>query len=125
MDFYNKTIALTGGLGYIGSHIVVELLTQYTCNVIIIDNLINSSSLMSDKIETLIDKNKIDNIKYYNVDLLDIDSLSMIFSNNEIDIVIHLAGLKSVNESIIKPMLYYDYFYNYYYNIWFIDYKEI
>jgi UDP-glucose 4-epimerase len=103
----NKTILLTGGLGYIGSHIVIELLEQ-EYNVIIIDNLSNCSISKLDKIKSLISSNSYHKLKFFKIDLLDINDLEIPFKNNSIDIVIHLAGLKSVGESVTKPMLYYE-----------------
>ncbi len=96
-------VLLTGGLGYIGSNITVKLLENKLFDVIIVDNLVNSKV---DKLLTLenISKRK---IKFYDYDLNNIVLLESIFQANKIDIVIHLAGLKSVNESITKPILYY------------------
>jgi UDP-glucose 4-epimerase len=103
----NKTILLTGGLGYIGSHIAVHLLTcDYT--VIIADNLCNSSMEKLDVIKQNVKKQNHDNLHFYTADLLDMSQLEFVFKNHPIDVVIHLAGLKSVGESLAKPMLYYD-----------------
>jgi UDP-glucose 4-epimerase len=96
-------VLVTGGLGFIGSHICVELLQQ-NYNVIVIDNLSNS------KIETRNQINKITNKKFifYNFDICDNISLNKIFKIFNITSTIHLAGLKSVNESISDPLLYYN-----------------
>lgn len=96
-------VLLTGGLGYIGSNITFKLLENQLFDVIIVDSLVNSKI---DKLVTLenISKRK---IKFYNYDMNNIVLLESIFQENKIDIVIHLAGLKSVNESITKPILYY------------------
>ena len=96
-------VLVTGGLGFIGSHICVELLQQ-NYNVIVIDNLSNS------KIETRNQINKITNKKFifYNFDMCDNISLNKIFKIFNITSTIHLAGLKSVNESISDPLLYYN-----------------
>jgi NAD dependent epimerase/dehydratase family enzyme len=93
----NKSnILLTGGLGYIGSHIAVELLLQNN-NIIIIDNLSNSTYSVLDIIEKETNKKPI----FKNIDLVkDIELLDILFTEYKIDLVIHLAGLKSVNESI-------------------------
>jgi UDP-glucose 4-epimerase len=107
----NKTILLTGGLGYIGSHIAVELLNEYSniiWDVIIIDNLLNSSINKLDKLKEIIGINYINNIHYHNIDLLNIVELNNLFKIYSIDIVIHLAGLKSVNESVLNPIYYYE-----------------
>ena len=96
-------ILVTGGTGYIGSHVVVELLNQGH-EVEILDNLINSQIEVLDKIE------QITNIKpvFHEVDLLDPDALDQIFTNANFDLVIHFAGLKAVAESIEQPLRYYD-----------------
>ena len=105
----NKTILLTGGLGYIGSHIAVQLLnSEQNYNVIIIDNLINCNIEKLDKIKSVINKNKIQNLLFYKIDLLNINKIDYLFKYNNIDIVIHLAGLKSVGESISNPIYYYE-----------------
>ena len=106
-----KTCLVTGGLGYIGSHISIELLsTNY--NLIIIDNLSNSKLEKLDKIKKFnIFKNT---INFYNFDLVNYNELTncikkIYFEDNlSIDIIIHLAGYKAVGESIEKPILYYE-----------------
>lgn len=95
---------LTGGLGYIGSHISINLL-ENDYNVIIIDNLSNSKIKVFHKIRKITNLYN-DRIKFYNLDVCD-NKLSEIFSKNNINSVIHLAGLKSVNESIKQPLEYY------------------
>ena len=97
-----KQVLLTGGTGYIGSHIAVELINAgYT--VTIIDNLINSSRTVIDQIATITGTKP----KYYEADLLDQSALNAIFDNNHFDLVIHLAGLKAVGESVKEPLQYY------------------
>jgi UDP-glucose 4-epimerase len=100
-------ILVTGGLGFIGSHTVVELL-QNNYNVIIIDNLVNSSKNVLNnifKITQISDKNR---LKFFNIDIRDYFNIEMLFSKNKIIGVIHFAALKAVNESIKKSLLYYD-----------------
>lgn len=96
-------VLVTGGTGYIGSHTCVELQNS-GYEVVIVDNLVNSSSDAVDKIE------KITGIrpKFYEADLRDEAAMDKIFTENEFDSVIHFAGLKAVGESVEKPLLYYD-----------------
>ena len=95
-------ILVTGGLGYIGSHTVVELLNN-NYEVIVIDNLSNSKIEVKDKIESITGKK----IELIISDVQDEDVLRKIFSENDINSVIHFAGLKAVGESVEKPILYY------------------
>lgn len=102
----NQTIMLTGGLGYIGSHIACDLLLK-GFTVIIIDNLKNSSIDMIDIIQN--ETNTTSNLFFYNIDLTtDIIKLEQLFKIHTIHVVIHLAGLKSVGESTEYPLLYYE-----------------
>ncbi len=95
-------ILVTGGTGYIGSHVVVELLSQGH-SVTIVDNLINSKQKVLDAIERLTNKRP----AFYQADLLEKSSLETVFEKNDFDLVIHFAALKSVSESTAKPLLYY------------------
>ena len=96
-------VLLTGGLGYIGSHTAVELLNS-GYDVEIMDNLYNSSLKIKNKIKKITGKE----IKFYKVDLLDINKMDKLFKNGKYDAVIHFAGLKAVGESSKKPLLYYE-----------------
>ena len=95
-------ILVTGGLGFIGSHTVVELIKN-NHTVIIADNLINSKIEVLDKLST------ITGIKptFYQIDVTDEQAVESIFNNHKIDGVIHFAGLKAVGESVEKPLQYY------------------
>ena len=96
-------VLVTGGLGFIGSHTVVELLNN-GYEVIVVDNLSNSSLDVVDSIKEITGKDFV----YYNCDVCSIDALEEIFSNNDIDSVIHFAGYKAVGESVTKPIMYYE-----------------
>lgn len=102
-----KTILLTGGLGYIGSHIAVELL-ELNYRVIIVDNLSNCSLDKLGKIQKIVPTNLHINLHFIKMDLLDIDDLDNVFKKYPIDVVIHLAGSKAVGESVEKPIFYYE-----------------
>lgn len=95
-------ILVTGGCGYIGSHTVCELL-ENNYEVVIIDNLCNSQKDVIDKIKTITGKE----VKFYENDVCDKKALEKIFSENQINAVIHFAGLKAVGESVAKPLMYY------------------
>ena len=96
------TILVTGGTGYIGSHTCVELLNA-GYDVVIMDNLYNSSEEVLKRIEKITGKKA----KFYKVDLLDKDGICTIFKENTIDAVIHFAGYKAVGESVQIPLTYY------------------
>ena len=95
-------ILVTGGTGYIGSHTSIELLNRGE-EIVIVDNLSNSKIEMCDKIKEITGKD----FKFYQVDLLDKENLKKVFEENEINEVIHFAGLKAVGESCEKPIEYY------------------
>lgn len=96
-------ILVTGGAGYIGSHTIIELL-KANHDVIIVDNLSNSSHEAINRVEKITGKK----IPFYEADVRDSAILDEIFSKNKIDAVIHFAGLKAVGESVSHPIEYYD-----------------
>ena len=96
-------ILVTGGMGYIGSHTVVELLNS-NYEVVVVDNLSNSSILVKDRIKKITNKD----FKFYNVDVTDKESLKKVFEENKIDSIIHFAAFKAVGESVEKPLEYYE-----------------
>ena len=96
-------ILVTGGAGYIGSHTCVELLNA-GYDVVVADNLYNSSKKAVDRVEQITGKK----LKFYEVDLLDQPKVKEIFDKEEIEAVIHFAGLKAVGESVHKPLEYYN-----------------
>ncbi|MEA4824154.1 MAG: UDP-glucose 4-epimerase GalE [Clostridiaceae bacterium] len=95
-------LLVTGGAGYIGSHTCVELLAAKH-EVVIVDNLSNSSSEAIRRIEKIAKQN----VTFYNADILDEPKLSSIFEYERPDAVIHFAALKAVGESVAKPLAYY------------------
>jgi UDP-glucose 4-epimerase len=95
-------ILVTGGAGFIGSHTCVELLNQ-NYEVIVIDNLSNSKETSLARVEEITGKK----ITFIKVDLLDKEGLRQVFKENQIQAVIHFAGLKAVGESVKKPLEYY------------------
>lgn len=102
-----KTIMVTGGAGFIGSHTVVQLLKQgYT--VSIIDNLYNSVMEAVHRVRHLVGPQLSNNLRFHHVDLRNKQELEMIFSKTKFDAVIHFGGLKAVGESVAEPLKYFD-----------------
>lgn len=96
-------ILVTGGAGYIGSHTVIELVNAGH-DVVVVDNLVNSSKKSLNRVEKIINKK----ISFYEIDLRDRENLEKVFAENEFDCCIHFAGLKAVGESVSMPWEYYD-----------------
>lgn len=96
-------ILVTGGAGYIGSHTVVEL-QNAGYEVVVLDNLSNSSEKSLQRVEQITGKP----VTFYKADILDKAALDDIFAKENIDSVIHFAGLKAVGESVQKPWEYYN-----------------
>lgn len=99
---YMKTILVTGGTGYIGSHTLVELLNS-DYEVIVVDNFSNSSPKVLNRIGEITGKRP----TFYEVDLLDIEKLEKVFIEYDFQAVIHFAGHKAVGESVEEPLKYY------------------
>ena len=95
-------ILVTGGLGFIGSHTVVEL-TKANFEIVIVDNLYNSKEEVLEKLEKITGKT----FKLYKYDLCNKEKIEEIFEENQIDAVIHFAGYKAVGESVREPLMYY------------------
>lgn len=98
-----KKILVTGGTGFIGSHTAAELIEK-GYETVIADNLSNSSETSLDGIEKITGTRPL----FYKADIRDRAAMEKIFSENEIDAVIHFAGLKAVGESVQKPWEYYE-----------------
>ena len=95
-------ILITGGARYIGSHTVIELLNA-GYEVVIMDNFINSKPEALKRIREISGKN----LTFYETDILDRDGTRRIFEENNIEAVVHFAGLKAVGESVEIPLTYY------------------
>ena len=98
-----STILVTGGAGYIGSHTCVQLLGAGN-EVVVVDNLSNSSTVALDRVRQLADGP----LTFHEVDLRDRTALAGVFDAHAIDRVVHFAGLKAVGESVEIPIAYYD-----------------
>ena len=95
-------VLVAGGAGYIGSHTAIELL-ESGYEVVIVDNLSNSNSIVVDRIKELSKKP----VKFYNIDIRNKDEMHVVFKENNIESIIHFAALKAVGESVEKPIEYY------------------
>ena len=96
-------ILVTGGAGYIGSHTCIELIKS-GYEVVVVDNLCNSSFESLKRVEKLADSH----ISFHKLDVRDKSALTQVFEQHSIDGVIHFAGLKAVGESVEKPIEYYN-----------------
>ena len=96
------SILITGGAGYIGSHTCVELL-EAGKDIVIVDNFCNSKPEALERIREITSRD----FKFYEADLLDRAAIEKIFDENDIEAVIHFAGLKAVGESVSIPLRYY------------------
>lgn len=98
-----RKILITGGTGYIGSHTLVECLQQ-DYEVVVLDSLVNSSSVVLERVEKITGKRSV----FIDGDVRDSALLEKIFKTHKVDCVIHFAGLKAVGESVREPLSYYD-----------------
>ena len=104
-NYVDLTILVTGGAGFIGSHTCVELL-DLGYNVVVVDNLSNSSAVAIDRIREITHVSE-QQLVFYECDILDRDALNRVFDAHDIDAIIHFAGYKAVGESTQKPWKYY------------------
>lgn len=98
-----KTILVTGGAGYIGSHTCIELI-ESGYDVVVVDNLSNSKEEAVKRVEKIVGKK----MTFYKADICDKDAMRKIFASYEFDAVINFAGYKAVGESVSKPLEYYE-----------------
>lgn len=99
-----KTIIVTGGAGYIGSHAIIELLQQTDYNIVSIDNFSNSNNDTFDRIEAITGKR----VKNLNVDICNLEALELALGSIKNPVgIIHFAAFKSVPQSVADPLLYY------------------
>jgi UDP-glucose 4-epimerase len=98
-----KTILITGGAGYIGSHACVAFL-EAGYDIVVLDNLSNSSPESLKRVRELTGQD----FPFIEGDIRDRATLDRLFRDHDIDAVIHFAGLKAVGESVEKPLVYYD-----------------
>lgn len=98
-----KTILVTGGAGYIGSHTTIELI-EAGYDVVIVDNLYNSKTEAVRRVEQIVGRK----IKFYKADVCDKDAMRKVFKENDVAAVINFAGYKAVGESVQKPVEYYE-----------------
>jgi UDP-glucose 4-epimerase len=96
------SLLITGGTGFIGSHTVIELLALDK-DIVIVDNLSNSSTLVLDRIKQITDKS----VTFIQADICDRHALKQVFEQHDIEAVVHFAGLKAVGESSVMPLSYY------------------
>ena len=97
------SILVTGGAGYIGSHTCIEM-QNAGYDVVVVDNLDNSNKEALNRVEKITGKP----VKFYEEDVRNKEALRKIFKENNIEAVIHFAGLKAVGESVREPIMYYD-----------------
>lgn len=102
----HQYVLITGGLGFIGAHVVLELIEQGYVTIIV-DDLSNSKMDQLLNIATLV-PSRLHHLIFYQIDLRDPSKLKPIFDQYSISLVIHLAGVKALSESIVDPLKYYD-----------------
>ena len=99
----SKTVLVSGGAGYIGSHVSVELINS-GYNVVVADNMSNCDMTCFEGVKKITGK---DDIPFYQIDCCDYESVVKLFDEQKIDAVIHFAAYKAVGESVAQPIMYY------------------
>jgi len=105
-DVAGRTILVTGGAGYIGSHTCVQLL-EAGARVVVVDNLDNASPVAVDRVRELTGADE-QRLTFHRLDLRDGDALRRLLADDPVDAVVHFAGRKAVGESVEQPLAYYD-----------------
>ena len=98
-----KTVLVSGGAGYIGSHVTVELIGA-GYEVVVADNLSNCDMTCFEGVKKIIGR---EDIPFYQIDCCDFAAVTRIFEDHKIDAVIHFAAFKAVGESVAEPIMYY------------------
>ena len=99
----SRTVLVSGGAGYIGSHVSVELFNS-GYNVVVADNMSNCDMTCFEGVKKITGK---DDIPFYQIDCCDYESVVRLFDEQKIDAVIHFAAYKAVGESVAQPIMYY------------------
>ncbi len=98
-----KTVLVSGGAGYIGSHVTVELIAA-GYEVVVADNMSNCDMTCFEGVKKITGR---DDIPFYQIDCCDYASVNRLFTECSIDAVIHFAAFKAVGESVAEPLMYY------------------
>ena len=98
-----KTVLVSGGAGYIGSHVTVELIGA-GYEVVVADNLSNCDMTCFEGVKKITGR---EDIPFYQIDCCDFAAVTCIFEDHKIDAVIHFAAFKAVGESVAEPIMYY------------------
>ncbi len=98
-----KTVLVSGGAGYIGSHVTVELIGA-GYDVVVADNMSNCDMTCFEGVKKITGR---EDIPFYQIDCCDYEAVKKLFDENQIDAVIHFAAFKAVGESVAEPIMYY------------------